>query len=349
MASQKRTSDPDLSLLQSQATELNFFQAVRLLEPSLDKDHQLRFKVENSDAFQPSFIAGVSHQTRRNKKITTVRVNGFGTTGMQGPVPQCYSEMLQRAEVRSHNGPEDPQSFLDIFHHRLISLLYEIKKHFNPLLFNEQPGNSELFQLFSSVCGLNMLDVFDRMPVSSDQLAAFAPVLANRRVDYSHVRNALGRYLDCEVKITPNQGCWKTLPGDFRAKLGRQGLSGVQEQGLGHGVGLGKRYWDNQAAIALTVNVKDIEQCRDLLPGGCEHKKLRAMLSFLTDGKYQFHVQLVIQWQQIPDSQLNQRTPLRLGQTAWLKPATTQPDSFDLCRFVVNPSIQHQFAEEQAA
>lgn len=348
MAANERASDFGLTLLQTQGTELNFFQAIRLLEPALAPDHKLRFKVLNSDAFQPSFIADVSHKAQAdNTRVTTVTVTGFGAIGMQGPVPQCYTELLQRSEVKGKNGNEDPQGFLDIFHDRLISLLYEIKKHFNPMLFNEKPEDNQLYTLFSSVCGLSMTQLFDRLPVSDAQLASFAPILANRRVDYSHLKNGLSRYLDCDINITPNQGAWKTLLEELRAKLqgNRQALSATQQQGLGKGIGLGRRYWDNQADIGVDVYLPNMERFQQLLPGGEKHPEFRAMLSFLTDGKYQFHVRLLIDWKGIPDSKVQQKKPLRLGQAAWLHVRQNRPQSQDISQFVLNPSIGHDFSD----
>lgn len=351
MAANERSSDARLALLRHQGEELNFFQAMRLLEPSLSERSKVRFKVVNTDAFRPNFIAGVRVQNNLDKtRTTTVSVNGFGLTGMQGPVPQCFSELLRRAEVKGAQGREQPEGFLDIFHDRLISLLYEIKKHFNPMLFNEQPHEHALYTLFSSISGVSLLNLFDRLPVEKHELASFAPIMANRRVDYSHIVSMIKQYFDCRVKIVPNRGAWRVLPKELRAKVSadKTKLSSQQTLGLGKGIGLGKKFWDIQAALYLDIYVPDIDTCHQLLPNGEKHQELRALLSFLSDGKYLFHVRLKLDWQAAPQSKLQPSSRLKLSQTAWLK-TTDRKIEQQPPDFLVYPSLKHDFAEQNAS
>lgn len=354
MAANERSQSSCLGLLQQQGKEFNFFQAIRLLEKVTVADQKIRFRAVNSEAFHSNFIAGIEQENSNlgsHIKATnriTVSVNAFGLTGQQGPIPECYSEMIRRATVAGKNGAEDPQAFLDIFSDKQIGLLYEIKKHFNPMLFNEIPTESSLYTLLSSISGFNTLNLFDRLPIERDQLAAFAPVMANRRTDYSLIRNVLKNFFGCNVTIIPNQGAWRALPRRYQAQLtinsrpiNSQSSSRAE---LGKGMGLGRKYWDNQAAITLLINVPSIEKCLAMLPGGQEHQTLSALITFLTDGKYFIYVTLKINWKDIPKSQLNSECKLRLGQTSWLK---NQPDSdpeINYPDFIIMPSLKHDFS-----
>jgi type VI secretion system protein ImpH len=337
MSANERSSDDYLTLLEQQGEEINFFQAVRLLEKALAPDPELRFKVMNSDAFNPNFVAGIKKKkVAHDKYSATVSVNGFGVTGMQGPVPQCFTEMLQRAEIKGQKGSEDPNAFLDIFHDRILNLLYDIKKQFNPMLFNEQAEEHSIYTLFSNMSGFNLLNLFERLPIQKAELSSFAPVMANRRVDYSLIVNVLKNFLKLDVKLIPNQGAWRNLPDDVQAKLSsdKTCLSSLQSIGLGKGIGLGNKYWDNQAAIKLQINVNTFEDCHQLLPNGEKHNELCSLISFLTDGKYHIYVELLINWQQIPVTKLTTKKQLKLGQTSWLHDG--RPSS---CNLAAKPPV----------
>ncbi len=354
MGTNERSQSPCLELLERQGEEFNFFQAIRLLEKIPGVKQNLHFKAVNSEAFHPNFIAGITQKTDPNRKKsssnskTTISVNGFGLVGQQGPIPQCFSETLRRAFVEGPKGKEEPEAFLNIFNDKLIALLYDIKKQFNPLLFNDLPAESSLYELLAAITGFSTLGLFDRLPLSSDQLAAFTPIMANRRVDYSLLNNVLKTYFECELEIIPNQGAWRPLPQRYRAQLncpGKQNPGSV----LGQGIGLGKKYWDPQAAIAIKLNVQSMEQCLSLLPAdkqhpaGEQHQQLTSLFSFLSDGKYLLNVTLKIKWQDIPDSMLVKDSSMRLGQTSWLHTGKNLSSRVAVPTFVIKPSLQHQY------
>ncbi len=356
MAANERSSDPYLTLLTQQGEELNFFQAIRLLERAVADIEKVRFSAKNSQAFHPNFIAGI--EQKLSHQDIKVKVNGFTLTGMQGPIPQSFSDLLRYSEIKSPNGKEDPNQFLDIFHDRIITLLYQIKKRFNPLLFNQAQTDHELYRLFSSVCGFEQLNVFEHLPVSQEHLASMSPIMANKRLDYSLVHNLLQQSFKCEVKVHPNQGAWKELPKEFQAKLTVKSkqLSSIQQQGLGNGIGLGRKHWHNQAVIGLDLSLPDIESLTALLPSkdkNSEHYKLKNLLTFLSDGKYQFNVRLFLNWQQIPLSKLSKQTAtpaLKLGQNSWLKTKTSeQAPASEYPAFVVYPGFEEAAAKSKGA
>jgi len=358
MAANQRSQNNCLTLLEQSGEEFNFFQAIRLLDNMPELRKKLRYKAINSEAFAPNFIASVEHQSYRN--TTVVAVNAFGLTGQQGPIPSCYAEMLRRAQECEG---DDPNAFLDIFHDQLVSLLYEIKKQFDPMLFNQQAKSHPLYDLYSSLTGLATFKCEHRLPITFENLTANTPIVANRRVDYSLLKKLLEQFLQCQLSITPNQGAWRNLPQKYQAQLAKPYHHGPQSL-LGQGIGLGTRFWDNQAAISIDINVATIEQCIDLLPPTIEpcidlllpienrstlyHEKLVALLTFLTDGQYLIYVRLLLDWQAIPISSIGVKSSLLLGYTSWLKSNTQQVAALDLPHFTIYPDLQHDFARQQS-
>lgn len=333
METLERSQAPGLNLLSKQAEEFNFYQAIRMLEGLADAQetsHQIKYEAINGQAFTPNFLAGVETQDEQSK----VSVNGFTLAGQQGPLPDIFAEMLQREKSAGNKGPE---AFLNLFNHRLLKLLYDIKKQLDPMLFNSTAGNSQLFNMLSAATGHTTTNLFERLPLNAEQLMSFASLLIANRQNYSAFKHIVETLFDCSIDIEPCQGAWRSLPTKFRATLGDRKAT------LGSGIGLGKKYWDNQAAIGVLMTINSVEQCRRLMPKGKDHDMLIAILSFLTDGKYQINVQLQLDWKKIPKAELIPNSNMHLGQSSWLKREKEDGKPLNLPKFTVYPNLKTKF------
>ncbi|MGH7553993.1 MAG: type VI secretion system baseplate subunit TssG, partial [Longimicrobiales bacterium] len=110
-------------------TSFDFFQAVRTLErlrPGLSgvglfvdpATEVVRFKVNPSLAFPPGEIDSIDLP---EGGAATMSVNFFGLTGPTGVLPHNYSLLVQD-RLRAKDSALS--AFLDMFHHRMISLFY---------------------------------------------------------------------------------------------------------------------------------------------------------------------------------------------------------------------------------
>lgn len=359
METHLRSQNVGVDFLSSQAQELNFYQAVRLLEKQVSlgfggnstiddapvdgvsvegapvdnnlgntEPKNILFKSVNTQAFTPNAVAGISQKFNHAQ----VKVNSFGLLGQQGPVPDIFSELIQRTSEAGNTGPE---AFLNLFNHRFIKLLFDIKQQLDPMLFNDRIEDSTLYQFAHALLGLWTNDMHQKLPLSLSQMLSFSVLFIGNKQNYSSFKQMLECVLHCEAQISPCAGAWKPLPKKYQAQLGEANTT------LGSGVGLGCRYWDNQAGIDVHLKMPSLSACAALRPQGHKHPHLVALLSFLTDGHYQVNVTLSVPWQKLPVSQLdaddaqtpmkpaneenrihqqrNQPLPMRLGHTTWLK------------------------------
>lgn len=357
METHQRSQKAGVDFLTSQAEELNFYQAIRLLENQASSgavSDNIRFQSVNTQAFTPNSIGGI----RFEPKQTQVQVNSFGLLGQQGPLPDIFAEIIQRASEAGNKGPE---AFLNLFNHRFIRLLFDIKKELDPMLFNEQPQDTALYQLAQALFGLWTDDMHGKLHLDLAQLLSFCTLFVGNKQNYSAIKRVLESVLQCEAQITPCAGAWKPLPKKYQAQLDADNCI------LGSGVGLGKRYWDNQAGIDLALKLPSLALCEALRPQGKKHKMLVALLSFLTDGRYYVNVTLSVAWDKIPVSKVPEETPakattMRLGSTSWIKSqkddvsaeATAKHTTIQATKtradrvypaFVVKPSLAHNFNE----
>ncbi len=122
--------DSVVEALREQEYAFDFFQAVRIIEsmrpdaPSVGTSSRpsteaVRFRSDPTLAFPASEIVGVHFPDGDEDPVEMV-VSFLGLAGSQGPLPRAFTELvLDRIGWRDF-GPLD---FIDIFNHRLVSLL----------------------------------------------------------------------------------------------------------------------------------------------------------------------------------------------------------------------------------
>lgn len=353
METVERSQTSGLKLLEAQAEEFNFYQAIRILESiasgSADSGSKtpmdVKFKAVNTQAFTPNFLSAIDMKKvvskgAAPKDVAEVNVNGFSMAGQQGPLPDIYAEMLQRESLAGNTGPED---FVNLFNSRFIHLLYDIKKILDPMLFNQPVEMSMLYKLMEAITGHATWNCEERIDIDISQLLSFTVTLVANRQNYSSLKHIIETIFNCDMVITPCVGAWRDLPDRYRTKLGHKSAI------LGSGIGLGEHYWDNQAAIDVKMKLSSLEDCRALLPQGIKHNALIALLSLLTDGRYQINVKLSLDWEQIPKSELKTPAPMHLGQSSWLKVGEDERESLNFPDFTIYPSLSEEFANSSVS
>jgi hypothetical protein len=84
----------------------------------------------------------------------------MGIAGIQGPLPFPYTEMLIQ---RERNGDASLKDFLDVFNHRLISILHRIRKQYLISLNACTPEKTEIAVGLRALLGLGQ-DFSSRSP-----------------------------------------------------------------------------------------------------------------------------------------------------------------------------------------
>ena len=311
MATNEWSHDPSIARLTSVAEEFNFFQAARLLDGATDQ-HQapltVKFRGNNTQAFKPNFVESVEIKCVGQGAVADVVTNGFHLLGQQGPVPQMYASQL--ADER-RNGNVAPEMFLDIFNNRILHAFYEVKKRFDPLMFNGAKTDTELFRLcdaISSVVG--KAGMKERLPERFGQFwSRYASALANRRVSYSLLKSLLSDLLGYQVVISPGEGAWKKLKPEQQLRLDGSCALGGSEA-------LGQKFWSHDAGIRIAIETDSVESFESLLIGGTVHGDLVTLLCLISDSRFDIVLEVKLKDEALPNVvALNN---CRLGRTSWL-------------------------------
>ncbi len=324
-------SDDLAEEVRKDAPSFGFFQAVRLLHRqnqgregvggfTLPAEEPVRFSANPSLAFPPGEIHELETESGSQPRMT---VNFMGLVGNSGVLPHHYSRRVL-AEGKKGRGPL--RDFLDIFHHRLVSLFYkawEKARFFVPFERGQpDPVTARLLDLV----GLRNQALRNRLGIPDEDLLFYAGLIGLRQRNATSLERIIEDYLQVSVEIQQFIGSWYPLSEESQCRLDDE----VDEltPGLGEHTVVGDEIWDPQARVRLRVGPLSREKYEDFLPGGSAHKKLKALTTFFSDGQFDFEAQLVLKKEDVPSVVLGGEDDLTtpLGYSTWIR---TRPFSRD--------------------
>jgi type VI secretion system protein ImpH len=324
-AERGRTEHSVAERLEEEPYRFDFYQAVSLIErmrpgapsvgASVDADAEaVRFSSDPAFGFPPSEVAAIEAPSE-HRAPWRMRVTFLGLAGVQGPLPRALVEWIlgQRARGRPI------REFFDIFHHRLVSLMYRVRRRQRVGLDGRPPDASSAAPFLAAVAGLDGEHLRHRLHVHDRSLLQYAALLAHRPRTAVGLERILSSYFGVPAHVRQFVGRWRALEDDDRTRIGRTGRAQI----LGESAVLGGRVWDQQSAVTLVVGPMSLERYRTFLPTGSALAELRDLAALYLGPEMEFDVQLVLRAREVPDTELHKRRQAQLGWTSWL--ATTRP------------------------
>lgn len=239
--------------------------ATSLGRGSVPQNEAVRLRGPLTPVFPASQIEKIEPDADDQRPVVSTPVFGLG--GPDGPLPYAFQEWLQqRALARDHA----PAAFLDLFQHRLLSLLYRaLRKHRVALGFAE-PEQTPVHQQLRALAGLLPEGLQKRSELPDAAVLARTALLAGGRRSLAGFAAIVRHHFKLPIRIEPYAGAWCDIPPASRSVLRRGG----RNLSLGRTAIAGKRIWDEHAGITLIFDPLDAEQARGLLPGGEMHAHL---------------------------------------------------------------------------
>ncbi len=308
--------------LYAEGHAFEFFQAVRLLETL----HPERIPVgEGSDPskvvvqflgktgldFPPNEVDQVNPPTR-DGEAARMKVNIMSLAGALGPLPHSYTEVLLERLKCNDTALRD---FLDIFNHRLISLLYRVRKKMRLGFDFASPGQDPFTPYFFSLMGLGTPGLKNRFQFPEKSLLFYTGLLALKPRSLAGLESLASDFFGVPVKGSLFKGRWYTLEEDQLTSIGTFG----KNRSLGLNTVLGSKVWDQERAFRLTVGPLTFRQFEDFLPINPGFKNLCEVTRFYTGDEFDFDVQLKLNAPEVPASRLSSKMGPRLGWTSWLR------------------------------
>jgi type VI secretion system protein ImpH len=263
-------------------------------------------------------------------------VNHFGLTGPQGVLPHAYTE---HAAARARARDTAFRDFLDLFHHRALSLHYRAWARARFAVAQEARDEDRLHDHLLDLAGFGTEAVRERSPIPASALAFYAGLLGGRVRHADGLARLVGDYFDVPTAVEQFAGAWRRVDAGGQLTLDAPNDAGR----LGFGV-LGDAAWDAEARVTLRVGPLTRAQFDAFLPGGDAHAALAALVRLYADEQVGVDAQLVLLRGAVGGCTLGAPAdaaapaagaPPRLGRGSWLtsRPMTRDPDDtvFALC------------------
>lgn len=297
MARQNRKSNPTVKdILFQEPYRFEFHQAIKLLEYLYPKavpfgetvnprdevvsvKSRVYFESLSSDIYSLENIPPTSH----SHEPPILNVNFMGIAGIQGPLPFPYSEMILQ---RMRDGDSSLKDFLDIFNHRLISLLHRIRKQYLISLNTLSPEKTEIAIGLKSFLGIGQPSLQNRLHVPDRGLLNYAGLYWSHPHSAQGLQSILSSYFNAPVQIHKCIGRWRSLSPTQQTRLG---LSG-QWQKLGQGAALGTRVWDQQNHFHIQLGPLSPEQLDIFLPTGKGFDRLKDLTQLYVGPQMDFSI-----------------------------------------------------------
>ena len=367
-----------LERLLGKGWQFDFFQAVWLLERCCAKgtvvggrgpvaDEAIRFRPEVSVGFPPTDVRRIS--TRPGAGGNTnylVDVTFMGLYGVATPLPLHYAISILRSvqpysslpaeqvpgasadhPLRSQEEPESTpaRDFLDILHHRFISLFYRAWTKYRYEVTFAMPGRDVLSDYLLWLVGCSPGCDAATLGVPPIALLRYGGLLTQHPKSAVGLEGLLSDYWGgLPVRVKQCVGRWVPLtPADMNS-------IGTVNCGLGVNLTVGEQVYDRSSAFNITVGPLDWKGYQAFLPGQVCFEQTRSLVRLYCGDPLSFTMEVELYAGEVPSMQLtsDERTS-RLGFTSWAltgePPATSV--TFDASVTVVHE--QSEAANRQAA
>ena len=293
--------------LRADPHSFSFFQAVRLLERLRPERATLggygdpgaevvRFGVLPSLAFPASEIQALDID---RDGPAAMKVNFMGATGPQGVLPHEYT-LLVADRLRSRDTAL--ADFLDMFHHRLISLFYRAWRKYRFAAASEAGRDELLAEHVLDLIGVGPRGARTRFPFPVEALITRAGLLLPQARGAAALQQLLEDYFGVSVEVEQFVGGWFPLESADRCAVSDEEEQPANQLGLG--AVAGEEVWDQQAKVRIRLGPLDRTRYDTFLPGGSAHQPLAALLRFFSHDQYEFEVQLVLAAADVPGVRL---------------------------------------------
>ncbi len=296
---------------------------VRPGEPGRPEDERVRFVSNPSLGFPASEVASLEWSGPEGAERATVMVNFLGLHGQASPLPSHYAQQVLWDLIE----PEGKRvlDFLDLFNHRMVSLLYRAReKYRHPLRFRRD-GRDEFTRRALALAGL------DDEEVREAAGAHLPDVLRGLGVLASHTRSAAGledllraSFPGIGVRVESCVPRRLAIPEDQRLYLKAPRRTAPRRgdalTGLGRDTCLGTSRVDSSSAFRIGLGPMDYPDFRRFLPGEPGLASLSRLTRLYVQEPLDFDVELHLRPTQRPALRLDTGEGLRLGQTSWVAP-----------------------------
>jgi type VI secretion system protein ImpH len=325
-----------IKLLAEDGRKFSFFQAIQLLhrlapnavpvgEAGPARSESMRFVHDTSLIFHPSDIMDIRMRVIRDGVPYVEVTSAFlGLLGSTSPLATFFTE-----DVLFSDDEQALRSFYDMFHHRLVSLLYRAWKKYRFWAGSRMDGLDPFTRRSVSFVGVDWR-AMPKEGLPAQQLLAMAPLLAVRSRSGRSLRMILERVMpDTNIDVTNFISRRVLLADDQIARIGTQNST------LGANFTIGRAVIDRSGRFRVGIGPVGEEMFEALLPGGAAFATLRQIIDQFSRGILEPEVEVKLDESKAIRFQLGAKLGASLGVTTVLPTQERRPT---VARFVLSDS-----------
>ena len=299
----------------------SFFKAVHLLEilfpdrkpvgQALNpKEEGVRFSVKPGLTFPASDISGLKRSHEDNPPEMDVAF--MGLIGPSGVLPYWYNEL---AIDRIREKDFAFTAFLDIFHHRLISLFYLAWKKYNLPVTYVAGARDRLSRYLLSLIGLGTEGPSSIIGLPEEALIFYGGLLSRQVPSAVAVESAVEYFAG--TRTTIDQFIERVIPLDPE-DMTRVGSANSE---LGVSTVCGSCARENQTKFRVNLGPLGYDRFLGFMPSGTMLHPIVSLTRFMVGIEYEFEIRLFLKREEVPLCAIGVDTPgaPRLGWSTWLK------------------------------
>ncbi|WP_395818324.1 type VI secretion system baseplate subunit TssG [Archangium minus] len=316
--------------LAGMAPHLGFFQLVSYLERLTAEaarvgsvgpvnEEMIRFRHDPSLGFSSGDISEVklrrvpvrAEEPYTRRPLFEVVTHFLGLTGSVSPLPMYIAEEIAQ---------EDPdhavrREFLDLFHHRLLSLLYRIESKYRVTSESNSGNTDQWSRRLLAVAGFDTYEGNGTSKLPTRRLLRIVPLLNSRARTADKLEAALEDVLGDElqgarVRVEQFVGRWVDI--DARLQLGRNNHI------LGKNTVLGGKAFDRMGKIKIHIEPVPTTVYRRMLPGGDLLVMAREVVRLFLKDPLEYEFELGLTEGVTQTFNLSSTQSAQLGRDTWL-------------------------------
>lgn len=352
-------ADRLLARLVAEPQGFEFFQAIRVLEAeqvrralverravpagvgSLDEvpsEAAVRFRSAATLSFPQGAILRVRppdgmadrRQGDAAREPAVVDLACYGLVGPAGQLPRHYTALV--IERFRHHRDRTLHDFLDIFVHRMASLLYRAWGKYRAAVQYErslvkrrvasweQPRTTPRDTITASVratVGMATRGLVGRLRESDDAVLFHAAHFARQPRTAEALELLLSDLYGTPVEVVSFVGRWLELEVADQTSLPGPGRPEGQHARLGVDAVVGRRVWDLNSTFEVRIGPLSETAFRSRLPGSPRLAALFDLLRFYAGPQFEIRVRLILAATEVPRLRLGDQA--LLGWTTWLE------------------------------
>ena len=301
-----------LPALLDDAARMNFFRFCELIElaapdkPPLGASDSpatepVRFRSRARIGFPNREIDAVEYDLDNPSAPPAVRTTFLGLYGVDARMPSYFVEEV----AQNRDGADPMSSFLDLFHHRVVTQYYRVwRKYRYPAGFRSG-GTDEISRYLLSFAGLGIGTPEIAQAVGPRKLLSMLGLASQKTRTAEGLKGVLQHAVpDARITVEEFHPVWIRVD-DYSPGA------------LGEGCLLGRGFYDRANAVRVIITPQTRESVLGLMPGRTHHHELMALLRFYLGYEARAHLEMHVSAELMPAQQLNS-DQVSLGYTTQL-------------------------------